>query len=240
MTASRRDLAVLLEEVEMERSWPIGKPYTGGVLQVRAADFEAYADATDDHNARYRGANAVAPPMFHVRLFIDLMMQFARDESLDINLLRLVHGEHDVEFHGLLRDGDAVSIDGELVAVSQKSSGRLYSFGFRGTVNGQVMVQGTTTYFVRGETPASSGKKPSPEPIEAGEWSVEQVVAEDQADRYAPASGDLNPIHIDADVARKAGLPGVILHGLCTMAFAQRDIIDRLAPLPQADIEFLL
>ena len=91
------------------------------------------------------------------------------------------------------------------------------------------MVQGTTTYFVRGETPASSGKKPSPEPIEAGEWSVEQVVAEDQADRYAPASGDLNPIHIDADVARKAGLPGVILHGLCTMAFAQRDIIDRLA-----------
>ena len=54
-------------------------------------------------------------------------------------------------------------------------------------------------------------------------------MATDQADRYAVASGDDNPIHVDADTARRAGLPGVILHGLCTMAFAQRDLIDRLA-----------
>jgi acyl dehydratase len=36
--------------------------------------------------------------------------------------------------------------------------------------------------------------------------------------RYAGASGDFNPIHIDEEFARRVGLPGRILHGLWTMA----------------------
>jgi acyl dehydratase len=36
--------------------------------------------------------------------------------------------------------------------------------------------------------------------------------------RYAGASGDFNPIHIDEAFARQVGLPGRILHGLWTMA----------------------
>ena len=45
-------------------------------------------------------------------------------------------------------------------------------------------------------------------------------VAEDQPDRYAAASGDDFAIHLDDDFARAVGLPGRIVHGLCTMAFA--------------------
>lgn len=37
---------------------------------------------------------------------------------------------------------------------------------------------------------------------------------------YAAASGDFNPIHLDPEVGRLAGLGGVILQGLCTMAWA--------------------
>ena len=40
--------------------------------------------------------------------------------------------------------------------------------------------------------------------------------------RYAGASGDFNPIHIDDDFARQVGLPGRILHGLWTMAQVAR------------------
>jgi acyl dehydratase len=36
--------------------------------------------------------------------------------------------------------------------------------------------------------------------------------------RYAGASGDFNPIHVDDEFARHVGLPGRILHGLYTMA----------------------
>ena len=40
--------------------------------------------------------------------------------------------------------------------------------------------------------------------------------------RYAGASGDFNPIHIDPEFARQVGLPGNILHGLYTMAQVAR------------------
>jgi acyl dehydratase len=40
--------------------------------------------------------------------------------------------------------------------------------------------------------------------------------------RYAGASGDFNPIHIDRDFATQVGLPGTILHGLYGMALVAR------------------
>lgn len=40
--------------------------------------------------------------------------------------------------------------------------------------------------------------------------------------RYAGASGDFNPIHIDEEFAKAVGLPGRILHGLYTMAQVAR------------------
>ena len=60
-------------------------------------------------------------------------------------------------------------------------------------------------------------------------YEVSQTVTLHQATRYAMCSRDENPIHTDPDAAKAAGLPGVILHGLSTMAFAQRDIIHRSA-----------
>ena len=43
---------------------------------------------------------------------------------------------------------------------------------------------------------------------------------------YAEASGDHNPIHQDEEVARSVGLPGVIAHGMYTMALAARAVAD--------------
>jgi acyl dehydratase len=42
--------------------------------------------------------------------------------------------------------------------------------------------------------------------------------------RYAEASGDHNPIHQDESVALSVGLPGVIAHGMYTMALAARAV----------------
>jgi len=44
--------------------------------------------------------------------------------------------------------------------------------------------------------------------------------------RYAGASGDFNPIHIDEAFAKQVGLPGRILHGLWTMAQVARALTD--------------
>ncbi len=40
--------------------------------------------------------------------------------------------------------------------------------------------------------------------------------------RYAGASGDFNPIHVDPELAKQVGLPGNILHGLYSMAQVAR------------------
>jgi acyl dehydratase len=44
--------------------------------------------------------------------------------------------------------------------------------------------------------------------------------------RYAGASGDFNPIHIDDEFAQQVGLPGRILHGLYSMAQVARALTD--------------
>ena len=53
-----------------------------------------------------------------------------------------------------------------------------------------------------------------------------QVFTVTRADlvKYASASGDQNPIHQDEGVATSVGLPGVIAHGMYTMALAARAV----------------
>ena len=60
--------------------------------------------------------------------------------------------------------------------------------------------------------------------LEAGAQIPELRITPDKylTVRYAGASGDFNPIHIDEEFARAVGLPGRILHGLWTMAQVAR------------------
>ena len=54
----------------------------------------------------------------------------------------------------------------------------------------------------------------------------EYVVTRSDLVAYAEASGDHNPIHQDESVARAVGLPGVVAHGMYTMALAARAVTD--------------
>jgi acyl dehydratase len=47
--------------------------------------------------------------------------------------------------------------------------------------------------------------------------ALSRVVAREDVTAYAEASGDLNPLHLEDAVARAAGFPGVIAHGMYTM-----------------------
>jgi len=211
--------------------YPIGKRYDGGTVTVEPAHAAAYAAATNDHSAAYTDADPIAPPMFHVRLIKDTMFQVAGDPELDLDMLRLVHGEHDATFHRPLRLGDEVVVEGRLESVTEKSSGLLVVSRHTGAVDGQIAFEAKTAYFIRAKT-RSTGKPKSRRPVEAPpppEQSVRWSVDGDQSYRYAEASLDRNGIHIDPSVATAAGLPDVILHGLCTMAMAGKSLTDALA-----------
>ena len=76
------------------------------------------------------------------------------------------------------------------------------------------------------EATAAAAPK-APEPVNGKPaFSYQVKVKEDQPIRYAHASGDNNPIHTDPEIAKAAGFPSVILHGLCTMAFTGQAVVE--------------
>ena len=48
--------------------------------------------------------------------------------------------------------------------------------------------------------------------------AIERVITQTQIDRYATASGDFNPIHIDAAFAATTPMGGTIAHGMLVLA----------------------
>ena len=48
-------------------------------------------------------------------------------------------------------------------------------------------------------------------------FEVSRVVTREDVKAYADASGDQNPLHLDDEVARAAGFPGIVAHGMYTM-----------------------
>jgi acyl dehydratase/putative sterol carrier protein len=210
--------AAAVEAAPVAKSWPIGKVYEAGFHFAEPAHARAYAEATGDTSPDYEGADAIVPPMLHVRLFKELMFRVATDPELGLDLLRLVHGEHDATFHRPIRPWDLVQVRGKLLDVEEKSSGLLVTSGLYAFVEGQLAVECRTAYFIRGAKKGEAGPRPAEEAKPAPDFAETIAVAGDQSLRYAAASLDDNPIHTDAATARAAGLPGVILQGLCTMA----------------------
>jgi acyl dehydratase len=75
-----------------------------------------------------------------------------------------------------------------------------------------------------GGSSASPAEPPRITGLEQGDSIPELKVTPDKylPHRYAGASGDFNPIHIDPEFAKAVGLPGNILHGLWMMAQVAR------------------
>jgi acyl dehydratase len=214
--------------------WPIGKRYDGGHFLVSPEHIDLYASATNDENSAYEGDAGIAPHMLHTRMFKDCMFQIAADPELDLDMLRLVHGEHDATFHRPVKAWDLMQVRGELMSVDEKSSGLLVTSKVYGFVDGELAVEAKTAYFIRGKKKKDAGEKkaapkaPPPAPP-TPDYEIQFNVDDDQSYRYALASLDDNPIHVDPDTAKAAGLPSVILHGLCTMAMSGKSVVDTLA-----------
>jgi acyl dehydratase len=68
---------------------------------------------------------------------------------------------------------------------------------------------------------------------------VKPPITQEQLRRYAEASGDYNPIHLDEQAAQQVGLDGVIAHGMLSMAFLGQFVNQQIADIPGARIEHL-
>ena len=65
---------------------------------------------------------------------------------------------------------------------------------------------------------------------------VKSPIEQEQLNRYAAASGDHNPIHLDSAAARRVGLDGIIAHGMLSMAFLGQFVNQQIADVPGAHV----
>jgi len=212
----------------------VSQPYETYAEEVGADAVAAYVAATDDANPCYRGADAVAPPLYLVTLSVPRgLLPVVSDPDVigdPTRLLSLLHAEEEVRFFRPVRVGEGWRITPRLVTRSETSTGELLVVGTSVTDAAGTPVAETRSHLLirdrKPQRPMRESSKSEAPPAQAPVWSRRFDVAPDQSLRYAEASGDRNPIHTDDDVARMVGLKGKILHGLCTMAFVQRAVID--------------
>ncbi|MFQ5947287.1 MAG: MaoC/PaaZ C-terminal domain-containing protein [Acidimicrobiia bacterium] len=211
------------------------KTYDPTEVTVSSQQIEAYARAPGDDNPRYApGPDQVAPPVFAVVPAFSEMGTITGDPELGVdNPLMIVHGEQEFLYHRPLRPGETLVLTPVLEQVADKGSGAIYVAKVAlSTVDGEPIIDQWATIFVRGagsgQKRPSNGRPPAPaKGAVAAEFT--RKVDVDMPRRYAEASGDHNPIHLDATVAKAAGLPGVINHGLGTLALVSGGLVDRLA-----------
>lgn len=208
----------------------LGTKYKGSANFVEPELIKAYADATEDDNPRYDIADGqVAPPLYAVRPLIDQLFEAINDEELGADVLRLVHGEQVMVFHRPLKVWDLVASRAEITSIEDKSSGQIVRVSQWLMCDGERVVDVESALFIRAKT-KKAGDSKSKTPVEAIRpepvYTEAQAVTDDQSHRYAAISNDRNPIHTDPAVAKAAGLPDVILHGLCTMAMATKAVVN--------------
>jgi acyl dehydratase len=200
--------------------------------RVEAARVAAYAAATnDDHPPHATGQ--VAPPLFAaVPIGAPLAAAVGQILSDDVRPFG-VHAEQDMRFHRVLTAGTVVHTRAAAVGVRPRPSGTALVLQTQTRDDqGHLLNEQYVTLFLRGvRHTGNAGQGPPEHRAPAGLRgqpplaSIAYPVDADQTFRYAEASGDHSRIHLDADYARSVGLPGIIVHGMCTMAMTSRAVV---------------
>lgn len=199
-----------------------GEPTTFAVTAERIAE---YARATNDPIAAHLSGE-IAPPVFAiVPSFSSLGQIFA--VAPDSTLPFVLHGEQDFTFHRPIRAGDVLTSRARVTGYAGKPSGTVGAvFVETHDANGDLVNEQYVSTFIRGiDAGETVGDLAPPHAFDesvrghAPAAKSVQHVDDDQTFRYSPASGDPIPIHLDEEFAKSVGLPGIIAHGLCTMAF---------------------
>ena len=149
-----------------------------------------------------------------------------------INYLMVVHGEQRLTMHKPLPPAADVVMDERVVGVFDKGADKgavlVTEREMRDARTGDKLCTLMSSTFARGDGGFGGPKDGAPAPHQLPDRKPDLVhecdTRQDQAFLYA-LSGDRNPLHRDPNVAKMAGFPRPILHGLCTYGTACRAVV---------------
>lgn len=154
----------------------------------------------------------------------------------EVDLTKILHGEQYLEVFAPLPLDGVLKTRGKVIDVLDKKSGAVVitqcdTFDAAGTL----LVRNQSATFIVGVGNFGGKSKPSADVVPAvaapsrkPDTSVQLRTSVDQAALYR-LSGDLNPLHIDPNFALLGGQPVPILHGLCSLGFSVRAVLQAYA-----------
>lgn len=187
------------------------------------------ARPAEDLDYVFEGRGPKVLPTFAVIAGGAAMGMVMRD--VDMRLEMLLHGEQSVELYRPLPAAAEVTVTGRITEVWDKGKAAVIGIESLGSDCDGDLFRTHATLFVRGaggfggeRGPTSADNGPPPREADI------TVACETRAEQGAiyRLSGDLNPIHIDPEFARKGGFPAPFMHGLCTYGIVGRAILRAL------------
>ncbi|MFW9864804.1 MAG: MaoC/PaaZ C-terminal domain-containing protein [Candidatus Thorarchaeota archaeon] len=150
-----------------------------------------------------------------------------------VDFIRLLHGEQLIHLYTPLKSEGTINTKGLIEHIYDKGKAAVIHIKISGhSPEGEHIFDARYVYFVAGS--GGFGGDPGPKSIPLNppegvepDFSSSYQTSKNQAAFYR-LNGDLNPLHIDPKIAKMAGQPKPILHGLCTYGIATRAIVNEL------------
>jgi acyl dehydratase len=163
--------------------------------------------------------------------------------KMNINFLMVVHGEQKVEFHKTFPAEAEITAEGRIIGAYDKGPKGAVIYAetvLKDAKTGEKIATLTGSTFARGDGGFGGPSEGAPEahevPTRAPDKTVEFTTRPDQALIYR-LSGDRNPLHSDPAIAKMAGFPRPILHGLCTYGITCRAVLQEYADFDPSKIK---
>jgi acyl dehydratase len=214
----------------------VGRTFAEDARVVDPAGALAYAAATGDRNLAYTEGR-LAPPTY-AYVVAHRAYRPNLDSLIPTTLVdATVHGEHDLWLHRPLVPGRRATSRMSVRGLRFGSTGArlIVTVSTRDIDDDQAVVDQYSVLFIRGLTEGRDGGEDGPGhsfPEAARSRPVGEHVVHVDLDityRYAAATGDRSPIHLDSDFAQSLGLPGIVVHGMCTMAMTGQAVVETVA-----------
>lgn len=205
-------------------------------FKVEAEQTIAYAKATNDPITAHLDGT-YAPPVFAVVPVTAMMADATMGVVPDELMMRILHGEHDFRIYRPIEPGEVLSVRAKPIGIEGKDSGVVVTtlMETRSDRGDLVNEQYFIAFFRGGKFDGSVGVKSPEHGFDASlrdttpAFSAVQTFDADQTFRYSEPAGDPMPIHLDDDFAKAMGLPGIIIHGLCTIAFTSHALLSEVS-----------
>ena len=182
--------------------------------------------------------NGYIPATYLAVVSQSLQMHMMTTEAFPFALLGLVHIRNVVKQTRKIGVNETMTLSCKFGELKAHDKGLQFDFLTTAKINGEVVMEGLTTYLARQKTDGSVQPKMKEESVPDYQLKAVWDVAENTGRRYAMSSGDFNLIHIHAVTAKAFGFKQAIAHGMWSKARALASL--ELPDAYEADVHFKL